>query len=220
MQERNGALLEEVRELRALAAAPQALPEAVSRSLSESRDALNELSRNLSEQEAVNASLRAECDAFRSSADNASNAAHGAMVAALRARQAASGESPVADLRVRNFAMGGSHSLSDESVSPLSARAARVFQSGDAALARQHSTAVSGSSVAGPAAADKLRAVIANKDATISALRSECLQLSSHVAALQAELSIYRKVDVYSETFHKECVAMSRSKQQQQLALR
>jgi hypothetical protein len=32
---------------------------------------------------------------------------------------------------------------------------------------------------------------------------------------VQAELAIYRKVDVYSETLHKEMIALSRSKQQQ-----
>ena len=41
------------------------------------------------------------------------------------------------------------------------------------------------------------------------------MKLSSQVAALQAELAIYRKVDVYSETLHKEMIAMSRNKLQQ-----
>jgi hypothetical protein len=190
-------LQDEVERLRAEAAAPQHLPASVTRSLIESREALSELARNLAEQEATNAALKAECSALRSTADTASNAAHGAMLAALRAQSAHSPE-------------GGSLSP------PLSARTLRVLQSGDDALARRNSFFVGqrsgihpagvgsyhgettgfssahhialGATASGAASmhsVEKLRSAIATKDALIASLRSECLQLGSQVAALQ-----------------------------------
>jgi hypothetical protein len=219
LQEKNGDLSEKLSRLRAETEAPQQLPPEVMRSLAESRDALAELSSSLAEQEADNVALRAELDAMRSSADIASDAAHGAMVAALRAKRAASGESGPSLPELRSLVSGANSSRDDGSNSPLSAAATRILRSGDAALASR-SDAMS-SKYPRPAEAQsahvvgKLRAAIASKDATIAALRSECLHLTSQIAALQAELAIYRKVDVYSETLHREMIAMSRSKQQQ-----
>ena len=130
LQARCEALQREVDELRN---AP--LPLEVVNSLAESREAIEELTRNLREQETVIVALRAECGAYRDSAGTASDAAHGAMVAALRAQRAAGGWGGAPQ---RTAAWGGGSSASvwsNGSLSPSSATASRVLQSGEAALA-------------------------------------------------------------------------------------
>lgn len=251
-------------QLRAALKQPHILPEEVVRSLTESREAIAELTRNLHEQEAVTAALRAECNAYRDSADNASEAAHGAMVAALRAQRAAGGSEANRRRPLPGAPWGGgssSASMRSESLSPSSTAASRIMQNGESALAsvaagggpswpREDRDGDGGSTfgggVAGASGAAttiaRLRATVASRDATIAALRSECSELGGQIAALQvrsrsgplqmhikhwhlappphthpflspvylqAELAVYRKVDVYSVTLHKEMKAMS-----------
>ena len=88
-QDRVEELRNEVLHLRAALKEERPLPVDVVQSLDDSREAIAGLAHSLREQEAMNSALRAECDAYRDSANNASNAVHGAMVAALRAQQAA-----------------------------------------------------------------------------------------------------------------------------------
>ena len=187
--------MREVSQLREARKQQLPLPDEVTRSLVESREAIAELTRNLREQEATTSALRAECEAYRASADTASDAAHGAMVTALRAQISAGGSTKV--MYIPSVPRGGSESASvwsgGESLSPTSVTASRIMYNGEAALADYrigHQDAIA-TSQSSSALISKLRAKVASRDATISSLRTECGRLERQVSALQVRITVF-----------------------------
>lgn len=188
--------MREVSQLRESRKQQLPLPDEVTRSLVESREAIAELTRNLREQEATTSALRAECEAYRTSADTASDAAHGAMVTALRAQISAGGSTKVP--YIASVPRGGSESASvwsgGESLSPTSVTASRIMHNGEAALADYrigHQDAIASSQFSASTLISKLRAKVASRDATISSLRTECGKLERQVSALQVRIAVF-----------------------------